>query len=100
MLMEYSGEGAQCQAAKLLEVIVLQYRGEIDRVRLSFYKYKYGLCKFSEMVQLVVFIILASRFMNERIYWFKESFICKFMSGKPCPFTSACLISVTSEYLQ
>ena len=41
MLMEYSGEGAQCQAAKLLEVIVLQYRGEIDRVRPSFYEYRY-----------------------------------------------------------
>ena len=32
MLIEYSGEGAQCQAAKLLEVIVLQYRGQIDSV--------------------------------------------------------------------
>jgi len=31
MLIEYSGEGAQCQAAKLLEVIVLQYRGHFDQ---------------------------------------------------------------------
>lgn len=30
MLLEYSGEGAQCQAGKLLEVIVLQYRGHLD----------------------------------------------------------------------
>uniref|UniRef100_A0A7M5X8J5 Exportin-2 central domain-containing protein n=1 Tax=Clytia hemisphaerica TaxID=252671 RepID=A0A7M5X8J5_9CNID len=30
MLIEYTGEGAQCQAAKLLEVIVLQYRGHLD----------------------------------------------------------------------
>ena len=32
MLIEYTGEGAQCQAAKLLEVIVLQYRGHLDQV--------------------------------------------------------------------
>ena len=32
MLMEYSGEGAQCQAAKLLEVIVLQYSGQCDHM--------------------------------------------------------------------
>ena len=32
MLIEYTGEGAQCQAAKLLEVIVLQYRGHLDNV--------------------------------------------------------------------
>lgn len=31
MLMEYTGEGAQTQAAKLLEVIVLQYRGELNQ---------------------------------------------------------------------
>ena len=32
MLIEYSGEGAQCQSAKLIECIVLQYRGELDQV--------------------------------------------------------------------
>jgi len=32
MLMIYSGEGAQCQAAKLLEVIVLQYNGQCDHL--------------------------------------------------------------------
>ncbi|XP_057289833.1 importin-7-like [Hydractinia symbiolongicarpus] len=30
MLMDYTGENAQSQAAKLLEVVALQYRGEID----------------------------------------------------------------------
>jgi len=32
MLMDYSGEGAQCQAAKLLEVIILQYSGQCDHL--------------------------------------------------------------------
>ena len=32
MLIEYSGEGEQCQAAKLFEVIVLQYQGHLDQV--------------------------------------------------------------------
>ena len=32
MLIEYSGEGAQAQAAKLLEVIILQYQGQMKDV--------------------------------------------------------------------
>lgn len=33
MLMDYTGENAQSQAAKLMEVVALQYRGEIDNVK-------------------------------------------------------------------
>jgi len=36
MLIEYSGEGAQAQAAKLLEVIILQYQGQMKDLLPSF----------------------------------------------------------------
>jgi hypothetical protein len=35
MLIEYSGEGEQCQAAKLFEVIILQYQGHFDQVSIT-----------------------------------------------------------------
>jgi len=68
MLMVYSGEGAQCQAAKLLEVIVLQYSGQCDHLLPKFV----GLClqrltmelKTSELRVMLLQVIIASIINN------------------------------------
>merc|ERR1719397_868048 len=68
MLMVYSGEGAQCQAAKLLEVVVLQYSGQCD---LMLPKY-INLClqrltmelKTSELRVMLLQVIIASLINN------------------------------------
>ncbi|XP_012566342.1 importin-7 isoform X1 [Hydra vulgaris] len=68
MLIEYSGEGAQCQAAKLLEVCVLQYRGTFDQWLPAFI----SLClerltlelKTSELRVMLLQVIIASIISN------------------------------------
>jgi len=68
MLMEYSGEGAQCQAAKLLEVVVLQYKGALDHwlpaiVSLALERLSIDL-KISELRVMLLQIIIASIINN------------------------------------
>ena len=68
MLMVYSDEGAQCQAAKLLEVIVLQYSGQCDHLLPKFVT----LClqrllrefKRSELRVMLLEVIIASLINN------------------------------------